>query len=83
MNINQNLPLGYYQVGKETFAYKSPAVTYASITNEKLKWIFYPEVWRNFINNRRYQLGQVELDTLYKIRAQQLRDKYDYLILKT
>lgn len=27
------------------------------------------------------QLGKISLDTLYKERAQQLRDKYDYLIL--
>jgi hypothetical protein len=38
-------------------------------------------VWSNFIETKRHTLGLVPLDDLYKQRALQLRDKYDYLIL--
>ena len=34
-----------------------------------------------FTNVDKSQLGKVSLDTLYKERAQQLRDQYDYIIL--
>jgi hypothetical protein len=76
----QNTTLGYYTVGDLNFKSKAEATIYASKSNQPLTWIFHPDVWRNFVNNRP-QLGVTPLDTLYKVRAQQLRDKYDYLIL--
>jgi hypothetical protein len=77
----QDLAMGYYRVGDLMFQSKSEAAMVATKSNEKIEWIFHPEVWRNFTNNRGRGLGIVPLDTLYKERAQQLRDKYDYLIL--
>jgi hypothetical protein len=76
----ENLTMGYYRVGDLTFQYKSEAAVVATQSGENIEWIFHPEIWRDFTNRHR-PLGVVPLDTLYKERAQQLRDKYDYLIL--
>lgn len=63
-----------------TFSSKTAALTYASKVKERLNWTFYPDVWKNFLS-KNYTLGITSLDELYRLRAQQLRDKYDYLIL--
>ena len=38
-------------------------------------------MWSNFASTHQDKLGTANLDKLYAARAQQLRDKYDYLIL--
>jgi hypothetical protein len=60
------------------FAKKYDAINYASQTNRDLGYYFHNHVWENF---DRTQLGKHSLPFLYKERAQQLRDKYDYLVL--
>jgi hypothetical protein len=48
-------------------------------TNVGITFRYYSDIWRNF----NYSLcGQIPLDVLYKDRAMQLRDKYEFLILK-
>jgi hypothetical protein len=73
--------LGYYTVGGITFTTKSQAIVYASKTKQPVQWLFYNELWSNFAKLNQNKLGNKNLDSLYAIRAQQLRDKYDYLIL--
>ena len=51
---------------------------YASANRCQVKFYYHHFAYKNFdISN----LGKVPLDVLYKERAQQLRDRYDYLIL--
>jgi hypothetical protein len=40
--------------------------------------MFYDSVWNNFDKTT---LGNADLDYLYKLRALQLREEYDYLVL--
>lgn len=72
-----NLMHGYYKVGQKQFAYKIMALIEASKTNESVEWIFHDNVWDHAFKTIKPNLN---LDQLYKQRAQQLRDQYDYLI---
>ena len=73
--------LGYYMVDGKPYYSKSHALYESSISSKKIEWSFNNEVWENFSKNNLHSLGKMPLDMLYKERAQQLRDKYDYLIL--
>lgn len=77
--MEQNL--GHYIVDGKFYYSKSHALYESSVSSKKIEWSFNNEVWENFSKNRLHTLGKRPLDTLYKERAQQLRDKYDYLIL--
>lgn len=73
---------GHYIVNGEIFYSKSKAAYKASLTNSELKWYFYDDVWFNLSDNSKNSPAYIPpLDELYRQRAQQLRDKYDYLIL--
>ena len=69
---------GYYQIGDVYCANQITAYQQASRTKQPVKWHFNDEVYNNFNWRSRLNLPITEL---YRIRAQQLRDKYDYLIL--
>jgi hypothetical protein len=72
-------PWGQWSVGNATFYEKRQALLYASETNtESVIYRWYNSVWENF---NRASLGTVKLESLYALRAQQLRDNYDYLTL--
>jgi hypothetical protein len=82
MNIC-NSPTGFWLVKDadhqyKTFYLKYDALTYASSSKKELGFYFYNPIWENFDKN---QLGKCRLVDLYAQRAQQLRDKYDYLVL--
>ena len=70
--------LGYYRVGFKKFYHKTLALIESSKTKYQIEWIF---------NDNEY--GAIDwsipilesLDELYKHRAQQLRNNYDYLVL--
>lgn len=69
---------GYYIVGTKYYAHKMHALIEASKTRNKIQWEFGSDVfdkinWRQPVN--------IGLTELYRMRAQQLRDKYDYLVL--
>ena len=69
---------GYYIVGDKNFNFKFNALIYATRTQQDVQWEFNtPQFqaldWRTPLN--------VDIRTLYRQRAQQLRDRYDYLIL--
>jgi len=72
-------PLGVWYVNDKKFYNKREAVLFASSNGcPDIKWSWHDEVWKSF---NRDKLGKQSLTDLYKQRAQQLRDKYDYLIL--
>lgn len=69
---------GYYIVGTKYYAHKMNALIEATQSRNKIQWEFGSDVfdkinWRQSVN--------IGLSELYRMRAQQLRDKYDYLIL--
>jgi hypothetical protein len=80
MDLVKNYPQGYYQVGNKLYINKHTAMVEAvnNHNNEKISYHFFDESWTNFDRNK---IGQYSLNELYRQRAQQLRNQYDYLIL--
>lgn len=76
--LNHFAKNGYYTVGNKIFNHNIYAYQEATKTNNEIKWHFNDEVfskqdWKTPI--------QIPLLELYRMRAEQLRQKYDYLIL--
>jgi hypothetical protein len=69
---------GYWQVEGQKFLSKYDALVYATNHKKNVKFYYHNNVWASF---DRTKLGKVSLQELYRQRAQQLRDTYDYLIL--
>lgn len=69
---------GYYQVGDEIITNKVKALLRASQVGIHPTWHFHDDVYRKLDWTRDTSL---DLNTLYQMRARQLRDKYDYLCL--
>lgn len=69
---------GYYRVGTMKFFSKLEAIEMETKTNLPLSWHFNDEVYSSYD----WSLEPPEsLEELYRKRAQQIRDKYDYLVL--
>jgi hypothetical protein len=77
-DIFKSYPQGYWYTSDKKFINKYEALVHGARTNQAVHYDFFNDVWKNF---DRTQLGKFSLQELYKNRAQQLRDKYDYLIL--
>lgn len=73
-----NSHTGYYTVGDRTYLNKTEAVYQASITKQELYWNFQDDVF-GAINWQQRPVGT--LKELYRDRAQQIRDKYDYVVI--
>lgn len=70
--------LGYYRVGWKKFYNKTLALIENKKTGYELEWIFNDEIY----SSKNWQTPIKEsLQSLYTRRAQQLREKYDYLVL--
>ena len=69
---------GFYIVNGKNYLYRYNALVEATQTKNKIEWNFNDDVFCKI--NWRQPLDKPILD-IYKERAQQLRDKYDYLIL--
>jgi hypothetical protein len=69
---------GFYQVGALQTYSKARAVEYHNKTKEKLHWNFNNKNYKTYDWN---QEPTESLGELYRQRAQQLRDQYDYLVL--
>ena len=69
---------GYYLVGWKKFYNKTEAVTYATKNSFEVRWVFNDTIYSKIDWSIPIE---VSLKQLYRIRAQQLRDKYDYVIL--
>jgi hypothetical protein len=78
-NIEENSKLGLYTVGEQRYYSKVQALIEATRTNQFPHWNFNNEVYgaQDWL-----QEPDVDLRELYRIRAQQLRDKYDYIRLE-
>ena len=73
---------GHYTVDGEIFYSKSKAAYKASESKSTLKWHFYDDIWFDLSENSKNSPVNIpSLEVLYRQRAQQLRDNYDYLIL--
>lgn len=75
-------PFGYYDVNGKIFSSKMKAFLYASTLTQpgEVKYHFYDDVWENELKTYVHN-PKVDLEELYKNRALQIRDSYDYLIL--
>ena len=80
MILNEHNPkLGFYTVGEKIFYYKPQALMEATKTGHFPHWNFNREIFSSIDTTLEPQLS---LRELYRIRAQQLRDKYDYIRLE-
>jgi len=70
---------GHYTVGDKIFTNSMLAFLESSKTQLPIKWYYFDKIWEKFDKST---LGRTPLKVLYKERAQQLRDSYDYLILQ-
>lgn len=78
VNLNTWQRLGYYKVGNKVLLNKTNALLEARTARVPVEWIFNDDVYSKFDWTIPITTS---LPDLYKARAQQLRDKYDYLIL--
>jgi hypothetical protein len=70
---------GCWVVNNQGFLKKLDAFQYASkLGNDQIFFYYHNHIWENF---DRSLLGKVSLKNLYKQRAEQLRDRYQYLVL--
>ena len=75
-----NTYLSYYKVNNNIFNSKLNAFLYADlIKSDIVEWIF---LLSEYLNTYNWNIEPEEtLDELYQIRAKELREKYDYIIL--
>lgn len=73
-----NNKLGYYMVENKVFSEKIEAMLYANSLKVDLTWHFNNEVFDKVDWTVE---PEGSLDDFYKIRAQQIRDQYDYVIV--
>ena len=77
-----NEKYGYWLVNNLKFYKKIDALLYASKNNSSVNFYYHNDVWEYYTSTiNRDLLGKQNLNQLYKERAQQLRDTYNYLIL--
>ena len=75
INLENNPKLGYYTVGEERIYIKPRALIRATETGHFPEWNFNRDVFDPYPWD---QEPETALKELYRIRAQQLRDRYDY-----
>lgn len=80
MNLFENNPkIGYYTVGQKKFTMKPMALLEATETNHFPEWNFNREIFEQI----EWSLDpQRDLRSLYRSRAQQLRERYDWIRLE-
>jgi hypothetical protein len=79
MILENNPKLGYYMVGNQRHYIKPRALIEATKTNQFPEWHFN----RNVFDNYSWEVEpEINLRELYRLRAQQLRDRYDYIRLE-
>ena len=79
IGLEQNNKLGFYTVGNKVFHNKPQALLEATRTGHFPHWNFNREVFSRIDTTVEPELS---LRELYRIRAQQLRDRYDYIRLE-
>lgn len=73
-----NKHLGYYTCNRIEFDTKLKAMMYAHSNNLPIKWHFNDDIFNSYDWSVEPKL---DLDSLYDLRARQIREKYDYVIL--
>lgn len=76
--VTKRDPYGIYQVGSQTFSNKLEATYSASAQKLPVTWNFHDDVFSKLDWTTR---PEGNLKDLYRQRAQQLRDEYDYIIV--
>lgn len=71
-------PCGHYVVDDKIFTEKFDALLYSSQTDKKIIWNFHDNVWKAIDWTIE---PTISLDELYKLRAKQLREYYDHIIV--
>ena len=87
ITFEPNKKLGYYTIGKEVFYNKTQALLAGSklpgpahnLNNDPVRWFFNEDT---FIKNTWLNEPEEDIRELYRQRAQQLRDSYDYIRLE-
>lgn len=72
------MKISYYTVGDIAFSSKIDASLYASNGTEDIKWHFFDNEFS--MHNWKQEPPQT-LDYLYKLRAENIRDNYDYVVI--
>lgn len=78
-NVLENPKLGFYQVGNDRYYTKVMALMEATKRNQFPEWNFNRQV---FDNLNWLQEPATDLRELYRLRAKQLREQYDYIRLE-
>ncbi len=76
--IKSNFAYGIYRVGNQQFVNKSEALYHASLTKQEVKWDFHNSVYGKIDWTKR---PAGTLREMYRLRAQQIRDQYDYVVV--
>ena len=69
---------GYYQVGNENYINKTHALIAATQSKQSVHWNFHDQIYKSIDWTKR---PPGSLKDLYRLRAQQIRDRYDYVIV--
>ena len=77
--LEQNHKLGYYMVGDQRHYIKPQALIAGTQSNQFPEWDFNRAVFDDYVWHTEPEL---DLQALYRMRAQQLRDQYDYIRLE-
>lgn len=70
--------LGYYQVKDVKFTNKIQAILHAQKSLDEITWNYHSDKFNQVKWNEE---PLTDLDTLYRLRAQQIRSQYDYIIV--
>lgn len=70
--------LGIYKVNDKVYTDKIQAILEANKTNSEITWTFHEDKFRKIVWRNEPELS---LRELYKLRAQQIRDEYDYVVV--
>ena len=72
--------MGHYEVGARRYLYKTEALKDSKKSGQPLKFYFNDDIYGKFDWTKEPEPG-VDIREFYRRRAQQIRDKYDYLVL--
>lgn len=71
--------LGYYEVDQIKFQNKIEAILHASKNGKLIKWNFFD---KEFSESNWTDEPSLPIDEYYKLRAKQIRENYDYVVLR-
>lgn len=69
---------GYYKVGSEEFISKLSAIEHSQKTGKHIEWIFNDSFFEKYDWSKE---PEESLQSLYKQRAQRIRNSYDYVVI--